>query len=104
MPAASALNIVNQTDKDKKAYSLNLSNWGLSAPSTPTIDSVIKLSDNTNVKATVFPTGNPSFNGTTLTLPLLQSLVLGEQYKVRVLFVDSGNTWEANFTVDCRID
>jgi hypothetical protein len=104
MPAASALNIVSQTDKDKKAYALNLSNWGLVAPNTPTIDSVIKISDGTNVKTTVMPTGSPSFSGTTLTLPLLQLLTLGEQYRVRVLFIDSGNTWEANFTVDCRID
>ena len=102
--AASAISIVYQTDKDNKIYALDLSNWGLGGPTSPVIDSVTRKSDNVDVTSIVIPSGSPSVNGTTITLPLLGSLVLKEQYLVRVTFTDTGSTWEANFLVDCRTD
>jgi hypothetical protein len=97
-----ALNIVYQSDLESKAYALDLSNWGLITPLTSiAINSVIKMSDNTNVTTTVVAAGSATASGTTITLPRIKSLTLKEQYKVRVTFIDSGNTWEASFLIDC---
>ena len=101
--AAAALNRISQTDLDDKSYALDLSNWGLTTLTSLAVDSVVKISDNTDVKAASMP-GTPTVVGTTITTPLLGSLVLGEQYRIRITFVDSGNTHEANFIVDCRVD
>ncbi len=101
--AATAVNEVRQTDLDDKAYILDLSNWGLGTPATPTLVAVLQLSNNTDVKDTT-TTGAASFSGTNLTTPRINNLTLGEQYLVRLTFVDSGNTWEANFIIDCRRD
>lgn len=102
--AATAVNTVRQTDRDSKAYDLDLSNWGLTTPITsPAIYSVTRLSDNIDVKSTT-TTGTTTVSGTTITTPRIHSLVLGQQYLVRVTFVDDGNTHEANFLIDCRLD
>lgn len=79
-------------------YDIDTGNWG-GSPSSPTV--VVKDASNnfTDVTSTVMPSGSPSVSTDTITLPALQSLTAGNEYRIEVKFTISGNTEECYIRV-----
>jgi len=61
---------------------------------------VIKMSDGSDVTSSV-TSGSPSVSGQTITLPMLQSLVAGQSYRVNIQYNKDGNTIIDYVFMDC---
>lgn len=81
------------------AYTLTTTPWG----STPTSIAVkaYETTAMTDVTSTVL-SGTASATGDVITLPLLLSLVEGQEYRIEVKFTCSGNLFEAFFYVQAE--
>lgn len=89
--------------KELLAYTINTTPVAPS-PTSPTV-LVYEIEDNdvfTDVTSTVMPTNTPTIEGNVITLSHLQSLTKDKAYRVEILFVAGGNTYDHFFRVDCN--
>lgn len=81
-------------------WEIECAEWA-SAPSSPSVESIVSESDGVDQSAKL--SGSPSFSGTVLSLPSLSGLVAGETYRIEVTFSDGqGNTLECYMRVRCK--
>lgn len=92
--------IQEQGASEAIAWPIDVSNQ-TSAPTSPDVVSVIDLSTGRNVESTVMPTGISGVDGTIITLPLLQNLTPGRDYKVYFKWTDGSETKEAFIRIRC---
>lgn len=79
-----------QGEDEQVAYSLTTTPWG----SSPTnVSVVVKDEDGNNVTSSV-TSGNASVVGDVITLPMIQGLTAGEDYRVEIKFTIGGNVME----------
>ena len=75
-----------------------------STPASPSVTKIIDVSSGSDVKSTVMPSGSPSADGSTITLPALTALTAGREYRIHVTFTDgSSNTFLAIIRFRCPI-
>jgi hypothetical protein len=80
--------VQTQGTDEKVTYSINTTNWGVTAPTSPSM--VVKaMSTGTDVTATV-TTGSMSVSGAVITLKPIFGLSVGEGYRVEVQFTGGG--------------
>lgn len=89
-----------QGEDETIVYSLSTTNVGGSPSSVSVV--VKKESDNSNVTATVMPSGSHSVASDVITLKPLTALTVGEVYRVEVAFTSAGNNLEHYFRVKCE--
>jgi hypothetical protein len=78
------------------AYTLDTTPWNSLSPAS----SVVAVYDVTkggrkDVTLVVMPSGSSSESGTVITTPALKLLTAGRDYRIEILWEDSGNTFEA---------
>jgi hypothetical protein len=83
------------------AYAITSTPWA----SSPSISTVVvkRLSDGSDVSATVMPAGSNTVSGDVMTLKPLTALTAEEKYKVEVKFTAEGNTLECYFFVQAEV-
>ena len=92
---------VEQTSGETLVWQTDVSGF-TTTPASPTLVSVIKLSNGTAVTGTVMPSGSISALAAIVTLPPLTALTADEKYRIRYKFTDgSSNTFEAILDVHC---
>jgi hypothetical protein len=89
-----------QGDAEKIAYQVDVTNWGAS-PSSPSVGVLDESQNNLDVTTSV-TSGSPSVSGNIITLPVIQSLVIGHLYRVEVTFIIGGSTEECYFEIQCE--
>lgn len=89
-----------QGEDEKIIYSIDTSPWG-GAPASPTV-TVKNLTTNVDVTNTV-TSGGASVAGDVIALPLIQSLVAGNTYRVEVKYSSAGNTFETWFQIQAEV-
>lgn len=82
----------SQGQDEEILYWFNTTDWG----SDPT-GVIVKVFDQVSEVTDTVTTGSPIVSGDKITLPLIHDLVAGALYRVEVLFVCGGNTFEAYF-------
>jgi hypothetical protein len=80
-----------QGENEKVAYDLTTTPWGGSPANE---DVKIFDSDDNDVSSTKL-SGSNSVSGDVITTKLVQSLVAGEWYRLKIQWTNSGNTFEA---------
>ena len=79
-----------QGEDEQVIYNLTTTPWG----SSPTIVNVVVKDSSGNDITTTVTSGNASVNGDVITLPVIQDLVDGEDYRVEIRFTVSDNVFE----------
>lgn len=90
-----------QASGEEKQYTLDTTD-NTATPASCVVYAYDETDNDTNVKTTVFPSGNPSASDETITLPVFKSLARGHKYRVHVEYTDGGsNTFHTIFWVKC---
>jgi hypothetical protein len=78
---------------EKLTFTLTVTPWG-SSPSSVSVK-VFDVTDGgyTDVSSTVL-NGSPAVDGDVITLPSVEDLVAGHVYRLEILFMSGGNTFE----------
>ena len=96
-----------QTTDEQLAYQIDVSNWA--TPASVTQVKAYDELDDSDVTTTVFPTNDPSVvdadsddTDDSILLSLLKSLTENHNYRIEILWVDTGsNVWETLLPVKC---
>lgn len=87
-----------QGEDEAISYTIDTTNWG-GSPTTPSVIVKDASADYADVTSTVIPSGSPTVDTNTITLPLIQNLTIAHMYRVEVKFTRSGNTEECFFRI-----
>lgn len=94
-----------QSADEELTYSIDVSNWG----SNPSAASAKAYDETTGLDVTEYvldPTTGAIVDGisnSTITCPIVKSLVKGHTYRIEVKFTINPNEWECYFRVECTI-
>ena len=90
-----------QSEGESITFTLDVSNYpGSSAPTGP-VATVFDVSDDSDVTSTVMPAGTATVSSNIITWKPLTLLTKGTTYRVEMLFVRDGNTFEPYFNIRC---
>lgn len=81
------------------AYTVTTTNWGSSPTSTSA--KIYDTSDDSD-KTTTCMTGSTSVAGDVITLPVIDSLAAGTEYRVEVKFTTDSTEWECYFIIQAE--
>ena len=92
--------ILYQSSSETKVYSITTTNVA-SSPTSPTAVVYDESDNDTDVSATVMPSGAHSASGDVITLKPLTALTKRHSYRVEVVFTVGSNIHEFWFVVKC---
>ncbi len=82
---------------EKVAYTIDTSRW----PGTGAVTGVVvKMKDSAGADAAAKLSGAASVSVDTITTPLVIDMVDGDRFRIEVLWIKSGNTWEGFGFID----
>jgi len=89
-----------QSSKETKVYSITTTNLE-SAPTSPTATVYDESDNDTDVTATVMPSGSNSASGDVITLKPLTALTARHNYRIEVVFTVGSNIHNRYLLIKC---